>query len=398
MLLALSAATCLVLHAPQAGPSEPRARTMVLHVEGGAILRARARKTEGAWEVSTGEGWQTIPDPRVLRASAEHDLLQQAERLERALPKGDMVRRVAFADWLVHEGLHAEALRALDRVLEQDPDQRDALALLAQSGMRLALPAPERGLAEFLAAAGRTGGSARELAVGRLASAPAEIPGLRQALAGELRSSSSGRRAFATLALRRIFPGSEPSGLLSRAVLDSSDEVRAGAALALKGFGDPGVIEPVVRALGSRHPEVRGNAVAALERMAYREAVEPLYLHLVALQSGSEVHVPHQHIFSGRQRSYVQDFDVEVAQSESIADPVINILIEGSVLDVAVIGVSEARFAGERAAVRRALSKLTGASPGETTVAWQRWWQEHGHAWRAAASPPEAPVTPSGRG
>ena len=118
----------------------------------------------------------------------------------------------------------------------------------------------------------------------------------------------------------------------------------------------------------------------------------------MALQAGGENRTPHVHIFNGRQRSYVQDFDVEVAQGQAIADPIINILIEGSVLDVGVVGVSEFQVATERSAVRRALAKLTGANPGDTTAAWQRWWKEHGDEWQAGATPQKAPTTPAGQG
>ena len=116
------------------------------------------------------------------------------------------------------------------------------------------------------------------------------------------------------------------------------------------------------------------------------------------MQSGGGGRAPHTYIFNGRQRAYVQDFDVEVAQNASIADPIINVLTEGSVLDVAVIGVTEYQLASERAAVRGALTQLTGANPGETTASWQRWWQEHGDEWRAGSAPPKSPSTPTGQG
>jgi hypothetical protein len=182
-------------------------------------------------------------------------------------------------------------------------------------------------------------------------------------------------------------------------VLDTSADVRGSAALALKAFADPGVILPAVRAIGSQHAEVRTNAIEALANMEYREAVEPLFHHLVSLQSGGGGSgAPRVHIFTGRQTAYVQDFDVEVAQFAAIADPIINVQVEGQVLDVAVVGVTEYVVAAERATVRRALAKLTGANPGDTTVAWQKWWQEHGDEWRAGEQPPKAPTSPAGQG
>lgn len=378
----------------------PKARTTVLHLASGQVLRVRARARDDGWEVQAAGEWRLLPSELVLRAKGEHELLQQAAKLERALPKGDSVRRVAYADWLVGEGLFVEALKELDRVLAQDPDQPDALALLARAEMPVAIPpvpSDEAGLEAYFAATARLDGSVRELAVQALATAP-EVPGLRAALSRELLARASGRRAFATVVLRRLFKGSEAEGLLSRAVLDSSSEVRTSAALALRAFEDPAVIAPAVRAVGSRHAEVRVNAVEALATMHYREAVEPLYERLLALQAGGGGNAPHVHIFNGRQRSYVQDFDVEVAQGQAIADPIVNILIEGSVLDVAVIGVNEYQVANERSAVRRALAELTGANPGETTTAWQRWWKEHGDEWQAGAIPQKTPTTPAGQG
>ncbi len=398
-LLLLLPLAALSLPQQDSPAPEAKARTTVLHLEGGRVLRTKARAHGDDWEVFAGGEWQLLPGEIVLRALGERELLEQAAKLERALPKDDLVRRVAYADWLVNEGLHVEALRQLDRVLQRDPDQNDALALLARSAIPLALPkapANEAGLEGYFVAAARLDGAARELAVRELATAP-EIPGLRAALAQELLARTPGRRSLATLVLRRMFAGAEAQGLVSRAVLGSSAEVRNGAALALKAFADPAVITPAVRAVGSKYSEVRTNAIEALATMNYREAVEPLYERLVALQSGSSGYAPHVHIFNGSQRSYVQDFDVEVAQGQSIADPIVNILLEGSVLDVAVIGVNEYQVASERSAVRRALAKLTGANPGETTVAWQRWWQEHGDEWQAGATP-KAPSTPAGQG
>jgi hypothetical protein len=400
--------TVLVSFAPsqaEEGPRETpkeevRARTTVLHLSTGTVLRTRARETAEGWEVESGGEWQILPSELVVRAKSEHELLAQAQKLERALPKDDLVRRVAYADWLLGEGLLVEGLRQLDRVLERSPDQADAVTLLAGRPLPLALPpAPQSaaGLEALFAAAGRLSPAGREVAVQRLRG-ETEIPGLRAALARELVARVSGRRAFAALALRRLFPGSEAEGLLARAVLDASPEVRVGAARSLKAFEDPAVIVPAVRAIGSRYPEVRVHAIEALATMEYREAVEPLYNHLVALQSGGGTSAPRVHIFTGRQRAYIQDFDVEVAQNAAIADPVINTLIEGEVLDVAVIGSTEYQVAAERSAVRRALAQLTGAKPGETTTAWTEWWQEHGDEWRAAEPPPKAPTSPAGQG
>ena len=155
--------------------------------------------------------------------------LAQARSLERELRgDDDPLRRVAFADWLVRAELFGEALEQLDRVLEADPDQAEARALVAT--IPVALPdavgagsdagssagsndVAGDGLDALLAQTARAGPAVRELAAQRLAAAP-EIPGLHPRLLRELVHQDPRRRAFATLALRRVLPGREVRPLL----------------------------------------------------------------------------------------------------------------------------------------------------------------------------------------
>jgi len=385
--------------AQEAAP-EARARTHVLHLADGRVLRVKARAVEGGWELEQGRETRLLPAELVARAEPESELLRQAADLQRKLKRGDLVQRVAYADWLVAAGLQLEAVKELERVLEADSDQADARALLARAELPLGtpeLPRDEAGLEAFFTQCARLTAVGREAVLLALGAAP-EIPGLRPALGRELLARTTGRRAFATLALRRLFPGSEAEGLISRAVLDAAPDVRKSAARSLKAFADPVVIEPAVRALSSKHSELRKNAAEALAAMEYREAVEPLVTRLAALQSGSSgSYAPRRHIYTGTQRSYIQDFDVEVSQGAAIADPIVNVLSEGSVLEVAVVNTTEYQFATESVALRRALEQLTGAKPGDTGAAWQRWWKEHGDEWQAGISP-SAPTSPAGRG
>ena len=342
----------------------PKAVRTVLHLTGGQVLRTVARETEGGWEVRRGSDWIALPAASVERATTERELLRRAKKLSREVSKKDPVGRVAYAGWLFDEGLFAEGLEALDRVLAIDPDLEAACKLLARTNLSLALPALDD-VRSFLGAAAGGGPAVREHAVQKLAAAP-EIPGLREMLVTELTEGTPRRRSFATLALRRLIKGQEIRPLLERAILDASEDVRVGASLALRDVEDQAVIVPVVRALGSRNATVRKNAVTALGTMQYPGAVAPLYAHLTNLQArGAAGGAPRAHVYIGRQFAYVQDFDVEVAQNSSIADPSINVGTEGAVLEASVIGASEYVIQSERSAVRRALSSLTGASPGK---------------------------------
>ena len=75
-------------------------------------------------------------------------------------------------------------------------------------------------------------------------------------------------------------------------------------------------------------------------------------------------------------------FDVEVATFQAVADPQINVLLEGSVLDAGVVGVVEYGYATEMRAARGSLGRLTNENPGRTARAWKNWWAEHGVEWK----------------
>ena len=368
---------------------EDRGRTYVLYLKSGGVLRTRARLVDQTWEVRDGRNWKALPTGSVERSALEKDLLSQARRLEREARKGDVRRRVAYADWLVRSGLYTEAFRELDAVLSSDPDQAEARQLLLRGELVLGLPDPSVDLDRFFASAGRQGAAGQELAIASL-----EGLDVATALRQELVNRDSRRRAFAAFALRRLAPGTEIRNLVSRSILDGAREVRTNASLALRDLEDPGVIAPALKALGSKYSAVRSNAVESLGVMNYAAAVPPLVKHLIALQSGTGRR-PHAHVYTGRQIAYVQDFDVEVAQNAAIADPVINVVQDAAVLDAAVIGVNQYVLQTERANVRRALSSLTGASPGHTTAAWLRWWEEHGDEWKTDLDPSGRPSSPA---
>jgi len=122
--------------------------------------------------------------------------------------------------------------------------------------------------------------------------------------------------------------------------------------------------------------------------------------HLSALnaaQSSGPTGNPRGSIFIGKQTAYIQDFDVEVAQFQAVADPQINVLIEGSVLDARVISTTATRVVAEGRMVRASLAQITGAKPGEDNASWLDWWEANKHRWTNSKVPPvdaTRPTTP----
>ena len=118
---------------PCAQEPAQRPRERVLQMEDGRVLRAKARRVDGGWEVRSGEGWIRLEAESVRSVQEVAELLAQASKLDKASRKGDVLRRVAYCDWLVRAGLHVEALKALDKLLDSEPDQPQALELLQRA-------------------------------------------------------------------------------------------------------------------------------------------------------------------------------------------------------------------------------------------------------------------------
>ncbi len=380
----------------------------LLTLADGKVLRVRARPTDTGWEIQEQRNqWTRLPEAMVVRAVLERDALTDAKRLEAqigSVPRAEQnSKRVGLADWMLRQGLSTEALTQLDRVLVSDPDQTQALSVLTRIAPELRIGAIDSAMASeeptlsVLRAAANATPSLREIAIQRIASG-ASGDELRTELRAQLVSHSPRLRALSALALRRIFPGQnlrvdEVKELINRSVLDGADEVRVEAARALRDVRDPAVAGPALKALNSVNPRLRENSIQALGVMAYPSTVQPLMTHLSrvnsAIQSGRPSSSSSGSIYIGTQTAYVQDFDVEVANGSAIADPQINVLVEGSVLDARVLGSYVVSYASEARLVRSALIDLTGMNHGSSNRAWLAWWEANKAQWN------NSPVTPS---
>lgn len=369
----LALAAALVLPTFAAQDDAPRATKQLLHLSDGRVLRVKARQVGETWEVQGRGGWQALPAGLVERARSEREVLAQSRDLAKDAGRDEATKRVALADWMLREGLTREALEELDGVLTRSPDEPSAVALLAAPPQPLRIGGLDsEDVDDVVRAAAQGTPAVRELALHRLAELEDDTA-LEARLTQALVASSPRVRAFAALGLRRLFPGKAVEPLLVRSVLDGSDEVRLGAALALGAVGDQAMVLPIARALESENASVRMHAVETLGAMGYPAAVPVLVSHLAALQSGGgEARAPRNHIFVGRQFAFVQDYDVEVAQFAAVADPQINTLTEGAVLDVRVIGVTQISATVEAARTRQALASLVGEE--KSSRGWLAWW------------------------
>ena len=77
------------------------------------------------------------------------------------------------------------------------------------------------------------------------------------------------------------------------------------------------------------------------------------------------------------QVAYVKDFDVEIAQGASIADPQVGSVTSGVILDGRALAVQIYRVQTELLHLHTSLKQLTGVDPGNTVSAWNRWWAEN---------------------
>jgi hypothetical protein len=150
--------------------------------------------------------------------------------------------------------------------------------------------------------------------------------------------------------------------------------VRHAAAVALREIGEPSTVHPLGRALNSRSSDVRVRAAEAIATLG-DEVGAAYVIYRWEKRSGD---FPRAYFANIRQISYIQDFDVEVAQTSFIADPIVGVLQEGVVQDVKILATEQVFTSVERAAFDRALVHLSGGEQnGGDVAAWRRWWSEN---------------------
>jgi len=161
--------------------------------------------------------------------------------------------------------------------------------------------------------------------------------------------------------------------LIRSSMFDAKAEVRATAFRSIKGFRDADVFYPYARAVFSGNPKVRVLAADALSELGDMRGVD-VVLRRIAIGIGASGRA---NLMVGTQNSYIQDFDVEIAQAAAIGDPIVQTIRDGIILDYKVLGGwGQAWVVEQSKAYARTLQSLTGRDFGEDWKAWRKFAEE----------------------
>jgi hypothetical protein len=214
-------------------------------------------------------------------------------------------------------------------------------------------------------------------------SSPARTAALVAVLAGfqddgvdeelRLRARSALRAPQRIVALRALAKRSEEQWpfVWRTAIVDSDAAVRRASMDMARASGDTAtVVDYLAPGLIQSHAEFRERTAEAFEALGDRAAILPLVAAgTLAAAATPSAGATRAHVAFIDQQAYVRDFDVEIASGAFIADPKIDVVQSGVVLDVTVASVTQspARTVG---ALRHALAALAGADPGPEPKAW----------------------------
>lgn len=411
--LLASAAVALLLVSP--------ARADEVRLDDGRVLVGKVVDKGDSLEITTNDGVVVVPSKKVIGRRLEADL--RAELAKKARSAGDTAfAHLHLAIEARSYGLATELWQHLDRAIQlQTEANASRPAAAANDGSKALAPAVrdplQRRIEDFLAQLEpellprkwrsadtrvrvhqlleqlRSGfGPAKTAAIEELLVREANAD---QELRTEARRNPSDRRRICALAalMRREVAGNEHF-VLRTAVLDGSNEVRDAAIEMVRDQGHDQAEAVQYMAPGLMHgsSKIRIRTAEAFAGLGHPDAVKLLVLAgpnankaLASADTGVRGHVAFLN-----QQAYIRDFDVEVAQASFIADPKVDVLQSGSVLDVNVAGVfEEVRIVH---AYQLALKQLTRSDPGANPRVWANWLA--GLVEQAPAAKP-APTTPA---
>jgi HEAT repeat protein len=345
----------------------------------------------------------------VLRDRTARDVYADRRQDVDAKDAGDLY---ALALWAQRAGLHDEARRCAESVVALEPDHEGARSLLgqqkadgswlsgdellaakgfvsrdgrwvlreeAEAADRKARPVKrmsddEQRVADLLHRAAEGPERARKFALEALAGmSPDDLA--RPALRALRRGTPAERRLAASL-LARWGDVDAVRPLIHTAIKDREKSVRGAAVEALKEIDHEDTLRPFARALWSDTPIIRTHAAEALGSFGGAASVEWI---IRRLKTGGGPG-GRNHIFVGRQLSYISDFDVEIAQASQIGDPIVGTIREGVILDTRVLGVQEEFTTVERRVYYHSLRQAAGRDIGDDVALWEDWYEREGRA------------------
>jgi hypothetical protein len=375
----------------------------VVTTKEGLVLEGPTTRAGTEIVVATEAGDVRLPADAVASWKQGEGPREAARRMLAALPADAAARyrlaasldaqgladlaRAAYEAVLVVEADHPAARRALGHerdgarwVPAAEARRRSGLVLyegrwllpaeldrIAKSGQRR-VEVRATDLARAMRTAATASGTLARAAATQVAAASPEA---RLATATGLLVHSDARvRARAASELGRLGDESALRPLWAVAARDREEGVRRAAVDSLASFGRADVAIPLVRALGSEHPSIVAHAAQALGWLGDRHAVAHIVRRVTSHGSS-----PGSHFAQITQQAYVQDFDVEVAQTSFIADPIIGVVQDGAVQDVKVLDLSIEWTWVETVLIDsfRKLTKAEASSPAQIAA----WWKEN---------------------
>jgi hypothetical protein len=181
-------------------------------------------------------------------------------------------------------------------------------------------------------------------------------------------------RIFAVKEFGRIGDRTALPWLIQVSMYDAQEKVRNAAFRSIKGFRDADVIYPYGRALFSKNPKASIMAANALALLGDDRGVD-LVLRRISIGIGE---AGRANIMVGKQNSYIQDFDVEIAQAAAIGDPIVQTIRDGIILDYKILGGHGERWVVmQRNSYANALKTLTGRDYGQDWAAYRRYAEEN---------------------
>ncbi len=395
----------------------PAAADVVTTTDGLVLEGSVTKAEDGSLVVATDDGSVRLAASSVASVVPGEGPRAKARREAAAIPAVDADGHFRLAVRLESQGLSDLARAEYEAVLAADADHAAARRALGyeraggewvttatarkRSGLvlydgRWLLPAEVEALGRRQGPASAKDasvvGAMRVAATGEPALARAAAVRLLAVSAEERLMSSTALlldrdpkvRAYAATNLGALGDARALKALIVSAVRDPAESVRLASVAAAAAIGHDDIAIPFVRGLDSDHRGVVANSARALASLRDPRGITFLVKKITTHGGSPRVYFEHVD-----QQSYISDYDVEVAQTSSIADPVIGVLQQGEVLDVQVLDASIETTIVEQVLVD-SFNALAGAhAKNAADVA--AWWKEHGAGVpRFATSPPPA--------